>query len=266
MTAVPVVRTSHAWQPAGWGLRTVTLAQRPDLAPQITSVLASRWPAFMLAGRPAHGVDLVKLLGAVPQHQVLLVDDRDQVLGTGLSVPVRWDRSVDGLPAGWDGAISNAAELLDAGGTANAVSALSVTMTPAATGRGLAAGMIQALKAAAAAAGSDALMVPVRPVLKAQYPLTPMAKFLTWRTDDDRPFDPWLRLHLRLGALQAGVTYPSVTVTGSVAEWQDWTGLSLPASGEYVIPGGLVPLVVDRRTDSGVYREPNVWVVHRTER
>ena len=268
MTAVPVLRaTSHAWQPTGlYGLRTVTLAQRPDLLPRALEVLGSRWPVFMLAGRPGHGVDLVQLLGAVPQHQVALLDERDDLLGVGLSVPLRWDRSVDGLPAGWDGAVTAAAELLDAGGAANAVSALSITMAAGATGRGLAAGMVQALKAAAAAAGSDALIAPVRPVLKAQYPLTPMAQYLSWRTDDDRIFDPWVRLHARLGALQVGVAYPSMTITGAVAQWQDWTELSLPASGEYVIPGGLVPLVVDRRADSAVYREPNVWMVHRTER
>jgi hypothetical protein len=139
-------------------------------------------------------------------------------------------------------------------------------MSAQAAGRGLAAGMVQALKAATAVAGSDVLISPVRPVLKVNYPLTPMAQYLTWRTDDDRIFDPWLRLHQRLGALQVGVAFPSVTVTGSVADWQDWTDLSLPASGEYVIPGGLVPLVVDRRADSATYREPNVWMVHRTER
>jgi hypothetical protein len=263
---VPVLRAAHAWEPAGHGLRTVTLAQRPDLIAGVTDVLASRWPAFMLAGRPAHGVDLVTLLGAVPQHQVLLVDGRDDVLGVGLSVPLRWDRTVDGLPAGWDGAVTAAAELLDAGGTPNAVSALSITMAPVATGRGLAAGMIQSLRAAAAGAGADALIAPVRPVLKARYPVTPMGKYLAWRTDDGRVFDPWVRLHQRLGALQVGVSYASMTITGGVADWESWTELALPASGEYVIPGGLAPLVVDRQADSGVYREPNVWMVHRTER
>lgn len=266
MTAVPMLRASHAWQPAGYGLRTVTMAQRPDLGPRMGDLIASRWPTFMLAGRPGHGVDLVKLLAAVPQHQVLLVDERDEVLGVGLSVPLRWDRTVDGLPAGWDGAVSAAAELLDSGATPNVVATLSITMAAGATGRGLAAGMIQSMKAAAVAAGSDALIAPVRPVLKAHYPLTPMASYLSWRTDDDRAFDPWVRLHARLGALQVGVAYPSMTITGSVADWQDWTELSLPASGEYVIPGGLVPLAVDRRTDSAIYREPNVWMVHRTER
>ena len=42
----------------------------------------------------------------------------------------------------------------------------------------------------------------------------------------------------------------------------NWTGLALPGSGRYVIPGGLVPLSVDVGADRGVYREPNVWVAH----
>ena len=272
MPALPALRSSHgvsahAFQPAGYhSLRTVTLAQRPDLLGRATALLAAKWPTFMLAGRPGHGVDLLRLLGAVPQHQVALLDDRDDLLALGLSVPLRWDRTVDGLPAGWDGAVGAAAELLDTGAAPNAVSAISITMAPEASGRGLAAGMVQALKAAAAAAGSETMIAPVRPVLKANYPLTPMAQYLTWRTEDDRIFDPWVRLHQRLGALQVGVAYPSMTISGTVGEWQDWTELSLPASGEYVIPGGLVPLVVDRRADTATYREPNVWMVHRTER
>ncbi len=263
MSAVQL-RPAHALPADAYGLRTVTLDQRPDLAGAVPRVLASRWPAFLLAGRPAHDVDLIALLMSTPRHQVLLVDGMSRVHGVALSVPVRWDRTVDGLPAGWDGAVRAAAELIDRGGVPNAVSALSITLTPQATGRGLAAGMIKALRATAVGAGAEALIAPVRPVLKAQYPLTPMAQYLTWRTEDDRPFDPWLRLHLRLGGLQVGIAEPSITVTGSVAQWQDWTGLSLPASGDYVIPGGLVPLAVDRRADTAVYREPNVWVVHRT--
>jgi hypothetical protein len=266
MSAVQL-RSAHARQGGVdvFGLRTVTLGERPDLAPAVPGVLSSKWPAFMLAGRPAHNVDLIALLMSVPEHQILLVDGLNQVHGVALSVPLQWDRTVDGLPAGWDGAVSSAAELIDRGATGNAVSALSITLTPQATGRGLAAGMISALRAAAAASGASALIAPVRPVLKAHYPLTPMAKYLSWRTADDEAFDPWLRLHLRLGGLQVGIAYPSMTIIGSVAQWQDWTELSLPAAGEYVIPGGLVPLVVDRKADTAVYREPNVWVVHSTD-
>ncbi|MGW1728577.1 hypothetical protein ACWCQK_37545 [Streptomyces sp. NPDC002306] len=51
-------------------------------------------------------------------------------------------------------------------------------------------------------------------------------------------------------------------MTGTVAEWEAWTGLVLPASGEYVIPDGLSVLRVDRDADTGVYEEPNVWMRH----
>jgi hypothetical protein len=259
------LRAAHARHTDTYGLRTVTLAERPDLAASVPGILASRWPTFMLAGRAGHDVDLISLLTAVPGNQILLVDNRDEVHGVALSVPLQWDRTVDGLPAGWDGTVTAAANLIERGGVPNAVSALSITLTPLATGRGLAAGMINALRTVAARSGASALLAPARPVLKAQYPLTPMAKYLSWRTPDDQPFDPWLRLHLSLGGLQVGIAYPSTTITGTVAEWQEWTGLSLPAAGEYVIPGGLVPLVVDRKADTAVYREPNVWIVHRTD-
>jgi hypothetical protein len=55
----------------------------------------------------------------------------------------------------------------------------------------------------------------------------------------------------------------SMTISGTVAEWQDWLGMALPDSGRYVVRGGLAPLVVDRQADTGLYREANVWVVHR---
>lgn len=243
------------------GLRIVTLAERPDLAAAVPGVLASRWPAYLLAATADHGADLGELLAAVPQHQIVLVDDRDRVLAAGLSVPLSWDRTVDGLPPGWDGAVARAAER---SGRANTVATLSITITPEAAGRGLAASMLHGLRAAAAAQGIDALIAPVRPVLKASYPLTAMAAYLGWRTPDGEVFDPWLRMHLRHGGVQVGVAYPARTLRGPVAAWQEWTELSLPATGEYVIPGGLVPLTVEHRSDLGTYREPAVWFVHRT--
>src|SRR5690349_18189683 len=108
------------------GERLVSLAERPDLSAAVMPVLASRWPAFMLHGRPGHDVDLPGLLGRSPAHQVLLVDAADDVLAVGLSTPLAWDRTADGLPAGWDGAVAASAELLDRGATPSAVCALSI--------------------------------------------------------------------------------------------------------------------------------------------
>jgi hypothetical protein len=56
------------------------------------------------------------------------------------------------------------------------------------------------MKAAAADHGLGALIAPVRPTLKDRYPLTPMERYALWERDDGLPFDPWLRVHRRLGA------------------------------------------------------------------
>ena len=48
-----------------------------------------------------------------------------------------------------------------------------------------------------------------------------------------------------------------------VATRWGWTGMVFPSTGEYVIPGGLSTLHIDRGNDFGRYVEPNVWVRHR---
>jgi hypothetical protein len=241
----------------------VALAERPELAAAIPDVLASRWPAFMLAGRPGHQVDLGQLLAVdAPQHQILLVDAADEVLGVGLSIPLEWDGTVSGLPGGWDAAVTASADLLACGRTPTMVSALSVTIKPGAAGQGHAASIVRGLKAAAAAAGAPGLLVPVRPVYKPRYPLVPFTEYVAWRGPGGEVFDPWLRLHVSLGARILAIAEASLTVTGTVAEWESWSGLAMPASGEYVIPGGQVPLTVDVTADQCVYQEPNVWVFH----
>jgi hypothetical protein len=242
--------------------RSVSLAERPDLVHDVVTVLATRWPAFMLAGHAGHGVDLIELLSAFPEHQVLLLDQADRVIGAGLSVPHEWDRTISGLPAGWDGAVTAGAALRAAGRTPTIVTALSVTLLPEVSRHGLAGGIIAAMKAAAVRAGAAGMLAPVRPIWKSRYPLIPMDRYADWRTPQGEVFDPWLRLHLDLGAQRLTVAECSLTVTGTVAEWQQWTGLALPDSGDYVINGGLVPLHVDVPADQGVYREPNVWVHH----
>ena len=49
-------------------------------------------------------------------------------------------------------------------------------------------------------------------------------------------------------------------ITGSVADWETWTGMEFPADGDYVFPGGLAHLNV--HDDVGQYWEPNVWMLH----
>jgi len=148
----------------------------------------------------------------------------------------------------------------------NALSALLAVVDPRLQGQGVSREVIRAMASLAARHGMRALVAPVRPTLKHRYPLTPMARYLRWRRPDGAPLDPWLRVHWRLGARVLAVAARSMVVEDRVKEWESWTGMPFPASGEYVVPGALTTVRIDRARDRGRYVEPNVWMLHPVSR
>jgi hypothetical protein len=70
-------------------------------------------------------------------------------------------------------------------------------------------------------------------------------------------------VHWRAGASVIGVCPQSMRITGSVSDWEDWTGMRFPETGEYIVPGGLVPVSISTEQDQGLYMEPNVWMLHK---
>jgi hypothetical protein len=111
--------------------------------------------------------------------------------------------------------------------------------------------------------GLGAVIAPVRPSWKERYPLVPIERYAAWRRDDGLLFDPWMRVHERLGADVLRPEPRSLHITGAVAEWEDWVGMPFPESSEYVFPQGLATVRIDREADRGEYWEPNVWMRHR---
>jgi len=91
--------------------------------------------------------------------------------------------------------------------------------------------------------------------------LTAIDRYVTWRREDGQLLDPWMRVHERLGARVATSLPRSLRITGSVGEWESWTGITFPESGDYVFPEGLTTVHIDRLTDHELYWEPNVWKV-----
>jgi hypothetical protein len=83
-----------------------------------------------------------------------------------------------------------------------------------------------------------------------------------WERDGGLPFDPWLRVHRRLGAKFLKVAPKSMVIAGTISEWEEWTGMRFPESAAYVVPGALQPVVMDLGRDLGSYEEPNVWMRH----
>jgi hypothetical protein len=244
-------------------LRTVTCAERPDLWAHAEEEITDVWPEYNV-----HGDVLNEYWGRLEEEFadfqfVLQDDDADVVLAQGHSIPCAWDGTVAGLPAGIDGLVEDAFRLRAAGGTPTTLSALAIEIPPAHQRRRLSEPMLGAMREIAARHGLTDLIAPLRPTWKERYPLTEIERYAAWTREDRLPFDPWIRLHVRLGGELLGPEARSLRITGTVAEWEEWTELPLPESGSYVFPHGLAPLDVDRERDRAEYWEPNVWVRHR---
>jgi GNAT superfamily N-acetyltransferase len=182
------------------------------------------------------------------EFQFALIDG-DVVLAQGNSVPVA------GQPAQWRDAFRAAFER---GGEPDRLCALAIMVAPEHRGRGLATVMLEHMRGLAGPFGS--LVAPVRPTLKERYPLIPIERYAAWRRSDGAHFDPWIRMHERLGGELTGTAEGAMVIEGSRGDWRDWTQLEFPDDGDYVVPGALVPVHVE--DGHGIYREPCVWLRH----
>jgi hypothetical protein len=198
-----------------------------------------------------------RLTEELPDFQFHILDG-DDVVARARSIPVHWDGTVEDLPDGIDGAIARG---FDEPG-ANTLCALVIMVPRNVQGRGASRLALQAMMAIAREHGFGALIAPVRPNWKERYPLTPIERYAAWRRGDGLLFDPWMRVHERLGASVLKPEPQSLRITATVVEWEQRVGMAFPETGEYVFPGGLATLAVDRERDVGRYWEPNVWMLH----
>ncbi len=243
----------------------VTLAERPDLIPAADQIAPQAWPEFMLNDAVANRL-WDRLVTDLPDYQFVLLDQDETIIAYGNSMPFVWDGRYESLSdKGWDWVIQAGFAAYDRRKPTTAVSALSISILPQHQGKGISRLMVEAMRDITTRHGLTDLLAPVRPNLKPRYPLTPIERYVTWTTDDDAPFDAWIRVHWRLGATIVKPCPQSMLIEGSVADWEQWAGMRFPESGQYVVPGALEPVSIDREADLGRYVEPNVWMHHRLQ-
>jgi hypothetical protein len=238
-------------------LKIVRYADRPDLlASRFETLVQPTFPEYMNHNEPGRNWD--RLYSDFPDFQVGLLDG-DELVAEAHAIPVPWDGTVEGLPAGWDEGFEAGMAMSE---PAAAVMAVAISVVPGQQGRKLSSRMIRTFTDGARAAGLHrGVIAPVRPTWKERYPLVPIEAYMEWRRPDGSHFDPWLRIHELVGGEILAAAPRSMVIRASSSEWQEWTGMSFPVDGEYVFPGGLATLVVEGGV--GTHVEPNVWVLHR---
>jgi len=240
----------------------ITAADCPDLRERADEVTIPAWPEFMLHDPASRRWN--ELYERFPLFQFVLVDPQDDaIVAVGNSLPLFWEGEPSDLPdTGWDWAIAQGLSDHAEGRRPNTECALQIVVSQDHRGKGISSEAVRTMKAIGQAQGLRQLIVPARPTLKSRCPLTPTDRYISWEDDAGLPFDPWLRVHARLGGRMAKVCPRSMRITGTIADWEQWTGMEFPESGAYVVPGALAPVDIDRAADLGVYVEPNVWVAH----
>lgn len=244
------------------GHRLVSLAEDESLLDPMVDHNVAAWPSW-LTELPSltHGL-WPHLWELFPEYQVVLLDAGGRIAAAHNSAPLRWDGTDDGLPAGWDQQFALSVAQREDGVLPNTLGALQIVVARDRQGAGLSGLMVEAMRANARAHGLGALIACVRPTLKDRYPTIPIERYATWTREDGLPFDPWIRLHARIGGRIVRPAPTSMAYRASVADWEAQTGMAFPESGSYVVPGAAALVEIDRQRDEGVYFDPNVWMVH----
>jgi GNAT superfamily N-acetyltransferase len=243
--------------------QVITPLTRADYRDLVRGLTKLAWPEFMLHDQVANEL-WHELLDRFPEYQLALYDtENKRVAAMGNSFPLRWEGSLENLPeGGWDWAFVQAVNDHKQGLSPNFHCAIQAVIHPDYRGHRLSAPIIEAVHTLTKAKGLQALIIPVRPNEKSKYPLISIDDYITWKNEEGLPFDAWLRVHARLEGKIIKTCDESKTIRGTRTEWEEWTSMRFPQSGEYIIPGALNPIEMDVEADEGVYVEPNVWIVH----
>ncbi|WP_149179895.1 N-acetyltransferase [Streptomyces sp. TRM49041] len=245
-------------------LKISTLAERPELVDAMWR-MPNLWPEFMLHD-PVSDIAYDWMVGEIPEHVQVAVDGDGVVVARSFSVPFALAAEGRGaLPAkGWDQVLLWGMDDRREGRKPDTTSAIEISVSKAALGRGLSSRMLAAMRDNARERGFDEVVAPLRPNGKHLEPRTPMAEYVSrTRPEDGLPHDAWLRVHVRAGGVVDSVAPASMTVTDSVERWRSWTGLPFDTDGPVEVPGALAPVRCEASQGYAVYVEPNVWVRHR---
>lgn len=235
----------------------------PDYRQRAGELSDASWPEFMLHD-PIANENWHELFDRFSDYQFALLDRKtERMAAMANSLPFHWEQPLENLPeGGWDWVFLKAIEDHKQGIEPNIQSAIQINIHPDYQNQGLSARMIQAMRAIGQSKGFQYLVAPVRPTQKSRYPLISIDDYIQWKNNEGLPFDTWLRVHARLGARILKPCHEAMTIPGSCAEWEEWTGMKFPQSGKYVISGALNPIDINVEKDEGLYIEPNVWTVH----
>ena len=232
-----------------------TIAERPDLADECTRLHTGVFPKYMryqpLSVRP-----IIKYFN----YMVIFLQD-EKVIAVGGLMPMQWNGNKDELPT-YPNLVKDGINIQDEQKQFNCLGALFAAISSNHQGKGLSYQLILEMKKMAKMAGCEHLMLPIRPTLKCQYPYSTLSEYLKLRRDDGSYYDPWVRVHHKLGGEIVNLMEECDIFSGPINEWEKVTDQKFRQSGSYIVPRALSPLEIDVAKNVGTISEGNIWIKH----
>lgn len=236
----------------------------PDHIKLQDKVTLDLWPEFMLHD-PVSLANWTRLFELFPEYQFSLIAN-DEVIGVANTLPFYWDKPFTDLPeTGWDWVFKRGINDKLTGKNVNVLNGLQIAVNKEHQGQGISYIILEEMMALAKAKGFKYITIPVRPSLKSKYQLIPIDNYIDWKGEDNLPFDPWLRVHVKSGGQIIKPCHEAMYIPGTVAEWEDWTNMKFLETGDFIIKGALTPVKINLENNIGEYIEPNVWVLHKVD-
>ena len=226
------------------GLTAFTAAERPDLTER-ADFAGAVWPEYNLHG-DVMNAHWPRLGSEFADFQFVLADADEDVVAQGHTIPCRWDGTAEGLPGGIDGVIATGAA--DRGEHGVGARRARAARPP---GPGARPRRARDDGRACRRHGLGNLIAPVRPSPRSATRSSRSSATPPGRAPTGCRSTPGCASTRGSAGGSCAPSRESLRITGTVAEWESWTGLALPESGVYVFPHGLAPLAVDREDDVG---------------
>ncbi len=239
------------------------------LTSSLTRFFSAGWPPFIW-NDPIMQTVWPKWFEYFPEYQFVLKINR-KIAACVNAVPLNWTESLQSLPdgqetieSGWDWVMQKSIEDFQLHKKPNLLSAAAIVVAPEFQGQGIASAAVEHLKQVSKQAGFKALIAPLRPSKKRDYPNLEIDEYMELKLPGtDLPLDPWLRLHVKAGGRIIKSCVESIVISAPLDKWTQWTNVQFDKSGLYTIPGGDEQLIVDLEENCGDYAASGVWVVHQ---
>lgn len=226
---------------------------KPDEEDESWAIEDLVWPTFNQMAEGSIAIDYDQRF-----HLVARDPDRDMLVATIDGIEFDWDGDPQNLPdRGWTEIIEKG---LEGTGKTDWVAALGTSILPEYQQFGLSRILLEKLVSLAKSLGYKGVLAPVRPVYRWRALHLSLDEYADFRLKNGEHFDPWLRVHERIGGEIIGTCPGSAIFTAPVSDWQDWSKMKLPNRGRVLVPNAINYLEI--QNGIGTLKEDSIWVTH----